>query len=48
MTGTGSAVFGLFDDEQAAKSAKAQLAAQYSSVFLVRPAARQEVLSILN
>lgn len=37
MTGTGSAVFGLFDDERAAKSAKAQLSAQYADVFLAKP-----------
>lgn len=34
MTGTGSAVFALFDDEDAAKAAQARLKAQYSEVFL--------------
>ena len=39
MTGTGSAVFGLFDDEAAAKSAHAALSARYRECYLTRPTA---------
>jgi len=38
MTGTGSAVFGVFDDEAAAQSALGALAAQYRECWLTRPA----------
>jgi len=37
MTGTGSAVFGLFDDEDAAKAACRALRGTYPECFLVRP-----------
>ena len=36
MTGSGPTVFGLFDDEEAAKSAKETLAATYQDVFLCK------------
>ncbi len=38
MTGTGSAVFGLFDSDSAAQTAYESLAAQYKECFLTRPA----------
>ncbi len=37
MTGTGSAVFGLFDNEEAAKAAKEELERSYRDVFLTVP-----------
>ena len=37
MTGTGSAVFGLFDDPAAAENAYTALAADYKECFLTRP-----------
>ena len=37
MTGTGSAVFGLFDDAEAAMSARADLRETYDECFLARP-----------
>lgn len=37
MTGSGAAVFGVFDDEQAAKKAAAALRGQYSQVYLAQP-----------
>ena len=37
MTGTGSAVFGLFDDPDAAAAAHQSLAADYRECFLTRP-----------
>ena len=37
MTGSGSAVFGLFDNEAAAKAAYASLSQQYAECFLTRP-----------
>ena len=37
MTGTGSAVFGLFDREEAARSAWERLSKQYRECFLARP-----------
>ena len=37
MTGTGSAVFGVFDDEDAARSAHSVLSAQYRECWLTRP-----------
>mgnify|MGYP002626488361 CR=1 FL=1 len=38
MTGTGSAVFGLFDDEAAAESAFRELSGRYRECCLTRPA----------
>jgi 4-diphosphocytidyl-2-C-methyl-D-erythritol kinase len=38
MTGTGSAVFGVFDDEAAAQSALGALSVQYRECWLTRPA----------
>ena len=38
MTGTGSAVFGVFADEAAARSARSALASQYRECWLTRPA----------
>ena len=38
MTGTGSAVFGVFSDEDAARTAHASLSAQYRECWLTRPA----------
>ena len=37
MTGTGSAVFGVFDEEKKAQSAVSALKAEYPEVFLCRP-----------
>lgn len=37
MTGSGSAVFGLFDDEDMAESCESSLSRQYDEVFLVTP-----------
>lgn len=37
MTGSGAAVFGLFDDEEKAKAAKEALEREYQQVFLCRP-----------
>lgn len=37
MTGSGSAVFGLFDDEDKAEDCKSALSKVYDEVFLVRP-----------
>ncbi|MBS7365832.1 MAG: 4-(cytidine 5'-diphospho)-2-C-methyl-D-erythritol kinase, partial [Oscillospiraceae bacterium] len=34
MTGTGSAVFGIFPDRQSAETTKKTLSAEYKSVFL--------------
>lgn len=48
MTGSGSAVFGLFDEEQAAESCAQTLSRQYAEVFVCRPdrqGARIESLS---
>ncbi len=39
MTGSGSAVFGLFDDEDSADDCKAVLSKEYDDVFIVRPTA---------
>lgn len=39
MTGTGSAVFGLFDEETAARQAYETLRSRYRDCFLTRPAA---------
>jgi len=43
MTGTGSAVFGIFDDENMAKHAFNLLSEHYREVFLAEP---QGVISI--
>jgi 4-diphosphocytidyl-2-C-methyl-D-erythritol kinase len=43
MTGTGSAVFGVFDDEEKAKKAQSYLAQQYSDVFLAEPQGRLDI-----
>ena len=43
MTGTGSAVFGVFNAAEQANAARATLALRYSEVFLVVPQARLEV-----
>ncbi len=43
MTGTGSAVFGLFDDEAAAQAAFEALSRQYQECFLTRPCGPSEV-----
>ena len=37
MTGTGSAVFGLFEDSSAAEAAKKKLKSQYTDVFIASP-----------
>ena len=37
MTGTGSAVFGLFEDDSAAKAAHEALSRRYKECFLTRP-----------
>jgi 4-diphosphocytidyl-2-C-methyl-D-erythritol kinase len=38
MTGTGSAVFGIFDDEDAAQNARKSLSSLYRECWLTRPA----------
>ena len=43
MTGTGSAVFGIFEDEDNAKAAEALLLQKYSDVFLATPQGRQKI-----
>lgn len=43
MTGTGSAVFGLFADETAARKACDRLRPQYAECYLTRPSPRLEV-----
>ena len=43
MTGTGSAVFGLFDDAYNAKEAKKQLGQDYRECFLTEPLRRLEI-----
>ena len=43
MTGTGSAVFGIFDDEQAAKESHTYLARQYVDVFHAVPQNRLDI-----
>ena len=43
MTGTGSAVFGLFADEAAAKTAWEALSPRYKDCFLTRPSGRVEI-----
>ncbi len=43
MTGTGSAVFGLFADEVAAQSSFRRLRADYAECYLTRPSPRLEV-----
>ena len=43
MTGTGSAVFGIFDSEAAAKDARAALSKSYSEVFHAAPQKRLTV-----
>lgn len=43
MTGTGSAVFGLFDSDSAAKAAWEALAPRYKECFLTRPVGRVEI-----
>jgi 4-diphosphocytidyl-2-C-methyl-D-erythritol kinase len=43
MTGTGSAVFGIFDDQAAAEAAYAQLAPQYKDCCLTRPAGQADI-----
>ncbi|MBP8640996.1 MAG: 4-(cytidine 5'-diphospho)-2-C-methyl-D-erythritol kinase [Oscillospiraceae bacterium] len=43
MTGTGSAVFGIFDDKEKAKQANETLSQRYSEVFFAKP---QESLEI--
>lgn len=43
MTGTGSAVFGLFDDEAAARRCHEMLARRYAECWLTRPAARIDI-----
>ena len=43
MTGTGSAVFGLFAEEAAAKNAYETLAAQYKECYLTRPVGQAEI-----
>ena len=40
MTGTGSAVFGVFDDDAAAEAAHKALSARWKECWLTRPAAR--------
>ena len=37
MTGSGAAVFGIFDDENAARSAVAALKNGYKQVYLCKP-----------
>lgn len=43
MTGTGSAVFGLFDSDAAAQSAYEALRPRYEECYLTRPSARVEI-----
>lgn len=43
MTGTGSAVFGLFDSEIAAQSCYETLRARYAECYLTRPSPRVEI-----
>lgn len=43
MTGTGSAVFGLFDNETAARRCHETLARRYAECWLTRPAARIDI-----
>ncbi|MBQ4369543.1 MAG: 4-(cytidine 5'-diphospho)-2-C-methyl-D-erythritol kinase [Oscillospiraceae bacterium] len=42
MSGTGSAVFGIFDDEAAAESARQALRSRYREVFLTEPCGAEE------
>ena len=44
MTGTGSAVFGLFEDEGAAKAAYEALSPLYRECFLTRPTGEAEIV----
>lgn len=46
MTGSGSAVFGLFAGEKAAAACRAALARKYPFAFLCRPLARDEIPGI--
>ncbi len=41
MTGSGAAVFGIFDDESAARSAVAALKNGYKQVYLCKPTRRR-------
>ena len=43
MTGTGSAVFGVFDDDSAAEAARQALSGRYRDCFLTRPAPPEPV-----
>ena len=43
MTGSGPSVFGLFRDEEPARQAAEALEASCQSVFLCRPAAREDI-----
>ena len=43
MTGTGSAVFGVFEDENSAQKARTYLARQYPDVFLAVPQDRLDI-----
>ncbi len=43
MTGTGSAVFGLFADDKSAQTAWESLSPRYKECFLTRPAGRVEI-----
>ena len=40
MTGSGSAVFGIFDDEDSAQEAYSVLRKKYSYAFIEKPVAR--------
>ncbi len=43
MTGSGSAVFGIYDDKTAARNAVARLKGRYTDVFLTRPVRSDEI-----
>lgn len=43
MTGTGSAVFGLFEDEQAASAAYEELSCQYRECYITQPVGEAEI-----
>lgn len=47
MTGSGSAVFGMFDDEISAREAKAALSEKYTEVFLARNVGFEKVKEVL-
>ena len=47
MTGSGSAVFGMFDSENVAKSAAAVLSQKYADVFVATPVSGEKVKEVI-